>query len=79
MKQTNRSGTFLLDKSDREEAKLALQEEKLEELRLKINQLQSESTLKQKVISFVANKYYEVVTLISQVSLCFCRSCPLHL
>ena len=46
--QTKR-GTFLLNESERDKAKLALQEEKLEELRLKIQQLQCEGTIKQKV------------------------------
>lgn len=67
VKQTNR-GTFLLDKSDRVKAKLAFQEEKLEELRLKINQLQGESTLKQKElpVAFVTFKSRLAATLVAQ-------------
>ncbi|GMN53733.1 hypothetical protein TIFTF001_022862 [Ficus carica] len=67
VKQTNR-GTFLLDKSDRDKAKLAFQEEKLEEVRLKINQLQGESTLKQKElpVAFVTFKSRLAATLVAQ-------------
>ena len=50
VKQSKR-GFCLLDESERDKAKLALQEEKLEALRLKIHQLQCETSLKQKVVS----------------------------
>lgn len=45
-----KSEPLLLDGSQADAAKLSLQEEKLEELRLKIHQLQCEHMLKQKVI-----------------------------
>lgn len=51
IKQSKREN-FLLDECERDKAKLDLQEEKLEELRLKIHQLQCKNTLKQKVILF---------------------------
>ncbi|XP_062114891.1 CSC1-like protein At3g54510 isoform X2 [Humulus lupulus] len=66
-RQTKR-GVFLLKESRREKEKLALQEEKLENLRLKIHQLQCENALKQKEfpVAFVTFKSRVGATLVSQ-------------
>ncbi|PON49714.1 Calcium-dependent channel [Trema orientale] len=67
VKETKR-GTFLLNESEHDRAKLALLEEKLEELRLRIHQLQCEGQLKQKElpVAFVTFKSRLGATLVAQ-------------
>ncbi|XP_030493276.2 CSC1-like protein At3g54510 isoform X1 [Cannabis sativa] len=66
-RQTKR-GIFLLKESEREKERLALLEEKLECLRLKIHQLQCENTLKQKEfpVAFVTFKTRVAAALVAQ-------------
>ncbi|KAL5543695.1 hypothetical protein UlMin_007479 [Ulmus minor] len=67
VKQNSR-GKFLLDESEHDVAVLSLQEEKLEELRLKINQLQCQNALRQKELpaAFVTFKSRLAATLVAQ-------------